>query len=130
MAGSRIQELKKASAKRQPSCDTRSTMTRAQIEKELLEMPEGERAAVVAKVVSTLSEGHHALIRRQMANLGSEEPDALGDRLEAQMLSWFEGSRTELTDEVWDEIRNADPKDLDPDSWAIPPGWKPRSPHD
>lgn len=102
-------------------------MTRAQIEKEQLEMAERERAALVFKLVGSLSERNQAVIRRQMDSLGSEELEALGDRLERQMLSWFEGPKTELSDELWQEIRTADGADLDLDSWAVPPGLKPPS---
>ncbi|HEX4953652.1 MAG TPA: type II toxin-antitoxin system Phd/YefM family antitoxin [Thermoanaerobaculia bacterium] len=38
----------------------------------------------------------------------------------------FEGPFEELTPELWEEICNADPGDLESESLAVPPGWRPR----
>ena len=100
-------------------------MTRAEIERELLGLPESERAAVLRRVLTTLHETEQAALREELDALEATEGQTLGDRLEAIMLSWSDGPAEEFTEADWQDIRNTRPEEVDPDSWAVPPGWKP-----
>ncbi len=100
-------------------------MTRNEIEKELLSLPDTERAAVMNRVLASLRSEKQAALREELQALEAIERRALGGRLEALMRSWFDGPSKVMTESDWRDIKNTRPEDVSPDSWAIPPGWMP-----
>jgi hypothetical protein len=100
-------------------------MTRIEIEQELLNLPRKERAAVLHRVLATLSNEEQAALGEEFQALEATEKQARGERIEELMLSWFEGPSKEMTPADWEEIKKTRPEDVDPDSWAVPPDWTP-----
>lgn len=65
-------------------------------------------------------------VRAALRRLEEHELAEAEARVEQFFQEALRGQSIELTDEVWQDILAAKPEDVDPNSLAIPPGWRPR----
>ena len=81
-------------------------------------LPKPERAALARKMLASLAEV--PLTPEEEAEL-----EALRQRLEPQLEAWFSGPAEAMTDQDWDALLRGEYKyPPDPESLAVPPGWK------
>lgn len=98
-------------------------MTRLQLRRRALELSGDDRIALALELVRSLEARQREEARRRILE---EETEHYTEREVAIIESWFEGPSEEMTDADWAEIMNTGPEDVDPNSLAVPPGWKPK----
>jgi hypothetical protein len=107
-------------------------MTLRELQREALELQAEERAVLVGTLIQSLDPSQRKTVRDHLDEDQRREMDELGDRLEAQMESWFtEGEGREWTQDDWARLKKGEYRHApDPESLAVPPGWRsPRLDH-
>ncbi len=108
-------------------------MTREEIQAQCLELPEAERAALAQQLADSLKDPESLeALRARLDAREAAEMRVLGQKLEAQMESWFEGEgeSVEVTDEWWEKLLTREPteEELDrPLGLSVPPEWTGRT---
>lgn len=64
-----------------------------------------------------------ASLARRVLRRALDELSCLEVRLEGEIARGLAGPSDELTERDWEEIFSTRPSDVDPESWAVPPGW-------
>ena len=109
-------------------------MTRAEIEHECLELPEAERAALAETLLRSLRDRERLdEIRQQLGAAEDREMEALRQKLDTELASWFVEPSVEMTDGAWDELlgRARTQNRLDePFAESVPVEWVGRTPRD
>jgi hypothetical protein len=101
-------------------------MTRAEIEQELLALPEADRGAVLARMLGTRSDARRAQLLQDVAAGEAGRLQALKQTLEAEMARWFEGPAEPMTEDDWQQILSGErtEEELDrPLGLGVPPEW-------
>lgn len=102
-------------------------MTRAEIERAVLELPQADRAALTATLLESLpATERQAMLRPPLTDAERRELQSLKARLDPQIESWFQGEGREWTQEDWEALfRGESRHEPETDSLAVPPGWRP-----